>query len=57
VRNEGKWNHAKLDHLWVGPFRIDDHCGKNAYFLEGLDGYIFDWGVVNNRFLKHYLMK
>jgi hypothetical protein len=57
ARNEGKGKHAKFDHLWTGPFRICDHSGKNAYFLEGLDGESFDWGPVNDRFLKHYLME
>jgi hypothetical protein len=57
ARNEDKGKHGKFDHLWMGPFRISDHCGSNAYFLEGLDGECFGWGPVNGRFLKHYLTK
>jgi hypothetical protein len=33
------------------------YTGDNAYFLEGLDGECLGWGPVNDRFLKHYLMK
>jgi hypothetical protein len=38
MRNQDKGNHRKLDHLWIGPFRISNHCGGNAYFLEGING-------------------
>jgi len=55
--NEDKGNHIKFDHLWRGLFRINDHCRSNVYFLKGLDGECFGWGLANDRFLKHYLMK
>jgi hypothetical protein len=57
TRNEDKGENGKFDHLWMGPFKINDYCGNNAYFLEGLNGECFGWGSVNDRFLKHYLTK
>jgi hypothetical protein len=57
TRNEDKGKHGKFDHLWTGPFKINTYCGNNAYFLEGLNGECLGWGPVNDRFLKHYLMK
>jgi hypothetical protein len=57
VRNEDKGKNEKFDHLWMGPFKINDHCGGNYYFLEGLYGECFGWGFLNDGFLKIYLTK
>jgi hypothetical protein len=57
ARNEDKGNHEKFDHLWTGPSKTSTYYGNNAYFLEGLIGEFLGWGHVNDRFLKHYLMK
>jgi hypothetical protein len=57
ARNEDKGKHEKFDNLWMGPFKIGAHRGNNAYFLEELNGECVGWGPVNDRFLKHYLMK
>jgi hypothetical protein len=32
ARNEGKGKNAKFDHLWTGPFIINDHSGKMITF-------------------------
>jgi hypothetical protein len=56
-RNKDKGMHGNFDYLWTGLFRINDHCRRNAYFIEGLDGECFGSGPVNGMFLKHYQMK
>jgi hypothetical protein len=57
VRNEEKGKHGRLDNLWMGPFRIGAHHKNNTYFIEELNGECVGWGPINDRFLKHYLMK
>ena len=47
--------HGKFDHMWVGPYVVAGHKGKNAFILEYPNGVLLDSGPVNGRFLKHYL--
>ena len=53
--HEQKGKHGKFDHLWVGPYLIAAHRGDNAFILQYLDGLQYEGGMVNGRFLKHYL--
>jgi len=57
VRNIDKGNNVKFDNLWIGPFKIGAHHGNNSYFIEELNGECIGWGTMNDRFLKHYLVK
>ena len=54
ARYEEKGKHGKFDHLWQGPYNISAFSGKNAYFLEDVDGNEIGLGPVNDRFLRHY---
>jgi hypothetical protein len=56
ARNEDKGKHGKFDHLWLGPFKITAYHGSNAYLLEESDGKLIEGGLVNGRFLKHYVV-
>lgn len=56
VRYEDKGKHGKFNHLWQGPYKIFAFSGKNAYFLQDVDGNEISSGPVNGRFLKHYLI-
>ena len=47
--------HGKFDHMWVGPYVIARHRGKNEFLLEYLNEVSLDSNPVNGRFLKHYL--
>ena len=53
--HEDKGKHGKFDELWKGPYSICSFSGRNAYFLEDLEGKRIGTGPVNGRFLKHYL--
>jgi hypothetical protein len=55
ARKEEKVKHRKFDHLWKGPYKIVSYHGNNAYIFEELDGELLAGGLVNVRFLKHYL--
>jgi len=57
TRNEDKGKHRNFDNMWTGPFKIGAHRRNNAYFMEELNGECVAWGPINDRFLKHYLMK
>ena len=50
-----KGKHEKFDHLWVGPYLIVAHRGDNTFILQYPDGSQYEGGIVNGRFLKHYL--
>ena len=47
--------HGKIDHMWVGPYVIAGHRGKNAFLLEYTNWVSLDSNPVNGIFLKHYL--
>ena len=34
ARNEDKEKHGKLDHLWMGPFKIVVYHRNNTYMLQ-----------------------
>ena len=53
--HEDKGKHGKFDELWKGPYSICSFSGRNAYFLEDSEGKRIGTGLVNGRFLKHYL--
>ena len=53
--HEEKRKHGKFDHLWVGPYLIAVHRGNNDFILQYQDGSQYEGGLVNGRFLKHYL--
>ena len=53
--HEEKGNHGKFDHMWVGPYIIATHRGENTFILHHQYGSLLDGGLVNGRFLKHYL--
>ena len=53
--HEDKGKHGKFDHLWKGPYLILENHGNNSYILQGFDGDPFFFGLVNGRFLKHYI--
>ena len=55
ARNEDKGKHGKFDHLWMGPLKIVAYHGNNVYLLQEHNGDIVGGGLVNGRFLKHYL--
>jgi len=55
VRNEDRGKHGKFEHLWLGPFKIVSYHGNNAYLLQEINGDLISGGLVNGRFLKHYL--
>ena len=55
ARFEDKGKHGKFDHLWQRPYKISTLSGKNAYFLKDSDGNKVTSGLVNGRFIKHYL--
>ena len=56
-----KWDAPKedkretFDHMWVCPYVIVGHRGKNAFILEYPNGVSLESNPVNGRFLKHYL--
>ena len=39
--------HGKFDHMWVGPYVIARHIGKNAFLLEHPNGVSLDSNPVN----------
>ena len=47
--------HGKFDHMWVGPYVIARHRGRNGFLLEYLNGVSLDRNLVNGTFVKHYL--
>ena len=47
--------HGKFDHMWVGPYVIAGHRGKNEFLLEYMNGVYLDINLVSGIFLKHYL--
>ena len=47
--------HGKFDHMWVGPYIIAAYRGNNAFILQHEDRSQLKGGLVNGRFLKHYL--
>jgi len=51
---EDKGKHGKFENLWKGPYKISAFRGKNAFFLEEMDGRDYSGGVTNDRILKHY---
>ena len=55
ARDEDKSKHGKFDHLWKGPYLITENHRNNSYNLQGFDGDSFLAGLVNGRFLKHYI--
>ena len=55
AKYEDKGKHGKFDELWKGPYSICSFSGRNAYFLEDLEGKRIGTGSINGRFLKHYL--
>ena len=46
---------AEFDHLWVGPYLIAAQRGDNAFILRYSDESQYEGGILNGRFLKHYL--
>ena len=52
-----KWDakHGKFDHMWVGSYIIAAYRRENAFILQHQDGSQLKGGLVNGRFLKHYL--
>ena len=56
ARYEDKGKHDKVDNLWKGPYTIFSFCGNNSYFLKDFEGLQVGTGLVNARFLKHYLI-
>jgi hypothetical protein len=55
ARNEEKGKHGKFDHLWTGPYMIQDFRGNNVFFLNNVDGLDLPGAPVNGRMLKHYV--
>ena len=53
--SEEKAKHGKFNHLWVGPYLIVALRGDNAFILHYPYGSQYEGGLVNGRFLKHYL--
>ena len=47
--------HGKFDHMWKGPYIIVAFRGDNSFNLQHQDGVQLKGGLVNGRFLKHYL--
>ena len=47
--------HGKFDHMWVGPYIIAKYRGENAFILYYQNRSQLKGGLVNGRFLKHYL--
>jgi hypothetical protein len=54
-RNEDKGKHGKFDHLWTGPYRIQDFRGHNAFLLNTADGLDLLGAPMNGRMMKHYI--
>ena len=55
VPHEDKGKHGKFYHMWMGPYIITTYRGDNAFILQHQDGSQLTGGLVNGRFLKHYL--
>ena len=53
--HEDKCKHGKFDHLWVGPSLIATLRGENYFIMQYPDESQYEGGLVNGRFLKHYL--
>ena len=53
--HEDKGNNGKFDHMWVGPYIVVAHRGENPFIFQHQDGPLLEGGLVNGRFLKHYL--
>ena len=53
--HEDKGKHRKFVHLWVVPYLIAAHRGDNTFILLYPDGSQYEGGMVNGRFLNHYL--
>ena len=47
--------HGKFDHMWVVPYVIAGHRGKNAFLLEYPNGVSLESNLFNGRFLNHYM--
>jgi hypothetical protein len=47
ARNEDNGKHGKLDHIWLGPFKIVAYHGNNAYLIHEHNGYLVGGGLVN----------
>jgi hypothetical protein len=55
ARHEDKGKHGKFEELCKGPYSICSFSGRNVYFLEYSEGNRVGIGLINGRFLKHYL--
>ena len=47
--------HGNFYYIWVGPYIIAAYRHENAFILQHQDGSQLKGGLVNGRFLKHYL--
>ena len=47
--------HGKFDHMWVGPYIIKTYRVENSFILQHQDGSQLRGGLVNGKFIKHYL--
>ena len=52
---EDKGKHGKFDHLWKGTFKIASYHGNNAYILQSMSEELITSGLVNLKFLNHYI--
>jgi len=55
ARRKKKGIHGKFYHLWIGMLKIAAGHGHNAFILKNVDGSFSQGGLVNGRFLKHYI--
>ena len=55
ARHEDKGKHEKFDELWKALIPFFSFSRRNAYFLEDSKGKRIGTGLVNSKFLKHYL--
>ena len=53
VLSEPKGKHAKFQHLWLGPFQVEEKIGQGTYRLKTLQGEI-EKLPVNGQHLKRY---
>lgn len=55
AKYEEKGKHGKYGHFWKGPYKIVACHGSDTFIIQSLHGEWVDRGLVNGRFLKHYV--
>jgi hypothetical protein len=54
IKRKDLGKHGKIDHLWLGPYKIVAVEGNNSFSLQNLERDLVELPV-NGQFLKHFI--